>query len=145
MKMLGKAHGWIGKALHRWRLLWTLDAGHRFQTRYHTCRFRRECGEAFRYGRAVNLSVGPLLVVAGFLFLPTPGPSFIIIVIGLWMVAGELLVMARLFDRMEVRLKKVARRVKDTWARSSNATKIPVILGAAGVVFYGIYRLFFSG
>src|SRR3712207_6800462 len=145
MKMLGKAHGWIGKAPHRWRLLWTLDAGHRFQTRYQTCRFRRECGEAYRYGRAVNLSAGPLLVVAGFLFLPTPGPSFIIIVIGLWMVAGELLVMARLFDRMEVRLRKVARRVKDTWARSPNATKIPVILGAAGVVFYGIYRLFFSG
>jgi Putative transmembrane protein (PGPGW) len=146
MKMLGKAHGWIGKALHRWRLLWTLDAGHRFQTRYHTCWFRRECGEAFRYGRTVNLSVGPLLVVAGFLFLPTPGPSFIIVVIGLWMVAGELLVMARLFDRMEVRLRKVARWVKEkVWARSPNAVKVSVVLGAAGAVLYGIYRLSFSG
>jgi hypothetical protein len=145
MKMLGKAQGWIGNALHKWRFLWTLDAGHRFQTRYHTCRFDRECGEAYRYGRAVNLCVGPLLVVAGFIFLPTPGPSFIIIVIGLWMVAGELLVMARLFDRMEVRLRKVARWTKETWARSPSAVKVGVVLGAAGVLFYGIYRLFFSG
>ena len=145
MKMLGKVQDWFGKALHRWRLLWTLDAGHRFQTRYHTCRFDRECGEAYRYGRIVNLSVGPLLVVAGFIFMPTPGPSFIIIVIGLWMVAGELLVMARLFDRMEVRLRKVATWVKYTWARSPNAVKVSVVLGATGVLFYGIYRLFFSG
>jgi len=86
--MLRKVQGGIGKALHRWRFLWTLDAGHRFQTRYHTGRFHRECGEAYRYGRAINLGVGPLLVMAGFIFLPTPGPSFIIIVIGLWMVAG---------------------------------------------------------
>ena len=145
MKMLDKVPPWIGKALYRWRLLWTLDAGHRFQTRYHTCRFDRECGEAYRYGRVFNLSVGPLLVVAGFIFLPTPGPSFIIIVIGLWMVAGELLVMAPLFDRMEVRLRKAARWAKDTWARSPNAAKVAVVLGTAGVLFYGIYRLFFSG
>lgn len=145
MKMLRKAQGWIDKALHRWKLLWSLDAGHRFQTRYHTCRFNRECGEAYRHGRAVNLSVGPLLVVAGFIFLPTPGPSFIIMVIGLWMVAGESHVMARLFDRMEVRLRKVAQWAKGTWTRSPNIVKVGVVLGAAGVLFYGTYRLFFGG
>jgi hypothetical protein len=145
MKMLRKAQGWIDKALHRWKLLWSLDAGHRFQTRYHTCRFNRECGEAYRYGRAFNLSVGPLLVVAGFIFLPTPGPSFIIIVIGLWMVAGELHVMARLFDRMEVRLRRVGQWAKGAWAQSPNAVKVGVVLGAAGVLFYGTYRLFFGG
>lgn len=142
--MLGKVHSWIGKALHRWKLLWSLDAGHRFQTRYHTCRFRRECGEAYRYGKVFNLVVGPLLVVGGFIFLPTPGPSFIIIVIGLWMVAGEVHLMARLFDRVEVRLRKVARWAKGTWALSPNAAKVSVVLGAAGVLLYGIYCLFFG-
>ena len=144
-KMLGKVQGWIGKALQRWRLLWSLDAGHRFQTRYHTCRFRRECGEAYRYGRVFNLIAGPLLVVGGFIFLPTPGPSFIIIVLGLWMVAGESVVMARFFDRMEVRLRKAARWVKGTWARAPVAARVPVVLGAAAAPLYGIYHLFFGG
>jgi hypothetical protein len=103
------------------------------------------CGEAYRYGKVVNLIVGPLLVVGGFVFLPTPGPSFIIIVIGLWMIAGELHVMARLFDRVEVRLRKAARWVKDAWARPPNVVRILLKLGAASALLYGIYRLFFSG
>jgi hypothetical protein len=122
--MLGKVRSGVGKPLEDWRLFWALDAGHRFQTRYHTRRFRRERGEAHRYGRPFNLVLGPLLVVAGFLFLPTPGPSYIIIVIGLWMVAGELLVMARLFDQAEVRLRKTARWAKDAWARSPAAARV---------------------
>jgi hypothetical protein len=84
-------------------------------------------------------------VVAGFLFLPTPGPSYIIIVIGLWMVAGELLVMARLFDRVEVRLRKAARWAKDAWARLPGAARALVVLGAAAALLYGIYGLFFGG
>ena len=141
-KMLGKVQGWIGKALQRWGLLWSLDAGHRFQTRYHTCRFRRECGEAYRYGRVFNLIVGPLLVAGGFIFLPTPGPSFIIIVLGLWMVAGESVVMARFFDRMEVRVRKAARWAKGMWARLPVAVRVSVLLGAAAALVYGIYHLF---
>ena len=39
----------------------------------------------------LNLVGGPALIAAGFAFLPTPGPSYII-VIGLWMLAGELLI-----------------------------------------------------
>jgi len=44
---------------------------------------------------------GSALIAAGFVFLPTPGPSYIIIDIGMWMLAGELLSLARLFDRIE--------------------------------------------
>jgi hypothetical protein len=52
----------------------------------------------------LNLVGGPALIVAGFAFIPTPGPSYIIVVIGMWMLAGEFLPLARLFDRLEVRL-----------------------------------------
>jgi hypothetical protein len=58
--MLGKVRGWIGKAIERWRLFWSLDAGHHFQALYHSCRFRRDGGEAHRYQRVFNLVVGPL-------------------------------------------------------------------------------------
>ena len=46
-------------------------------------------------------------MAAGFAFVPTPGPSYIIIVIGLWMLAGEFLPLARFFDRLEVKLREL--------------------------------------
>jgi hypothetical protein len=126
-KMLGKVQGWIGKALYRWRLLWNLDAGHRFQTRYHSRRLHRERGKTSSYGRIFNLVGGPVLIAAGFAFLPTPGPSYIIVVIGSWMLAGEFLPLARLFDRIEVRLRKLGRWIKTSWFRASTLEKVLVV------------------
>ena len=65
----------------------------------------RERGETWKDGRILNVAGGLTLIVAGFTFLPTPGPSYIIIVIGMWMLAGEFLPLARFFDRVEVRLR----------------------------------------
>src|SRR5215217_4543286 len=112
----------------RWLLFKEIEPGHRFQTRYHNKRRRRERGETSRYGRIFNLAGGLALVVAGFAFLPTPGPSYIIIVIGLWMLAGEWLPLARMFDRAEVRLRELARRVKALWIGSPYAARTLVIL-----------------
>jgi hypothetical protein len=54
---------------------------------------------------------GPALIVVGLAFLPTLGPSYLIIV-GLWMLAGELLILARLFDQVEVDLRRPGRWIK---------------------------------
>jgi hypothetical protein len=96
--------GLFKKAIEKWRLYWSLDAGHRFQTRYHSHRRRRDQGETSKWVSLLNLVGGPALIVAGFAFIPTPGPSYIIVVIGMWMLAGEFLPLARLFDRLEVKL-----------------------------------------
>jgi hypothetical protein len=132
----------VEKAKERWRLFWELAAGHRFQTRYHRRRRQHERGETSRYGWILNLVGGVALVVAGFVFLPTPGPSYIIIVIGLWMLAGEWLSLARLFDRVEVRLRKLGRWVAARWrgtTASGKATFLALI--ATGVAALG-YWLF---
>lgn len=92
--------------------------GHRFQARYSNHRKRREQGEASRCGRLLNLLGGPALIVAGLAFLPTPGLSCIIIVVGLWMLAGEPLILAHLFDRVEVSLRRAGRWIKSLWAGS---------------------------
>jgi hypothetical protein len=63
----------------------------------------------------VNLIGGVALIAAGFAFIPTPGPSNIIIVIGMWLLAGEFLLLARFFDRLEVRLRKLGRWIKNRW------------------------------
>ena len=57
------------------------------------------------------------LIVAGLVFLPTPGRRFIIIVIGMWMVAGEFQPLARFFDRLDVKQRKLKRWIKGRWGR----------------------------
>jgi putative transmembrane protein PGPGW len=132
------------KGWHRWQLFREIEPGHRFQTRYNNHRQRRERGETSRYGKIFNLAGGPALIVAGFAFLPTPGPSYIIIVIGSWMLAGEFLPLARFFDRLDVRLRKLGRWIKDLWVGSPAVVKVLMVLIFVAALGYGAYYLIFS-
>jgi Putative transmembrane protein (PGPGW) len=134
----------IEKARKHWQLFKEIEPGHRFQTRYNNHRHRRERGETSRYGRIFNLVGGPLLIAAGFAFLPTPGPSYIIIVIGLWMLAGEFLLLARFFDRLDVRLRKLGRWIKGLWVGSPAVVKVLVVLIFVAALGYGGYYLILS-
>src|ERR671921_2021677 len=93
------------KVTTRWRRFKHSAPGRRFQERYYRARKQRESGQAPGWARPFNLFGGLVLVVAGFVFLPTPGPSYIIIVLGLWMMSGQWLPLARLFDRAEPPLR----------------------------------------
>jgi hypothetical protein len=63
--MIGKAKvGW-----QHYQRFKKFEPGHRFQTRYHR---RREQGQTSKYGRTFNPVGGLVLIVAGFVFLPTP-------------------------------------------------------------------------
>jgi hypothetical protein len=77
------------KGRERWRLFGAVEPGHRFRTRYNNHRKRRE--RDVEYGKLLNLFGGPALVVAGFALPSTPDPSYVISVMGLWMLAGGLL------------------------------------------------------
>jgi hypothetical protein len=144
-RRLGARWDVFNKAIERWRLFRKIEVGHRFQTRYHNHRRRRERGETSRHRRLFNIVGGPALIVAGFAFLPTPGPSYIIIVIGMWMLAGEFLPLARFFDRLEVRLRKLGRWIKECWNVSPTSVKVAVILACAVALGYGIYYLVSGG
>jgi hypothetical protein len=144
--MLGRLRNAIGRVLEKWHLFWALDPGHRFQTRYHSHRRRRrEQGETPKWVSLLNLVGGPALIVAGFAFLPTPGPSYIIIVIGMWMLAGDLLILARFFDRAEVRLRRLGGWIKSRWSRWPTAVKVLVVSICAAALVYGAYSLLFGG
>ena len=134
----------IKKGWHRWRVFREVEPGHRFQTRYNNHRQRRLRGETSSYARILNLAAGPALIVAGFAFIPTPGPSYMIIVLGMWMLSGELLPLARLFDRLDVRLRRLGRWVSERWTWST-PVKVLVILACAAALGYGIYRLVSGG
>jgi Flp pilus assembly protein TadB len=133
------------RGLHHWRLFKEIEPGHRFQTRYNNHHQRRERGETSSYSRIFNLAGGPALIVAGLAFLPTPGPSYMIIVIGLWMLAGELLSLARFFDRLEVRLRRLGRGIKGLWAGLPALVKTLVVLAFVVAAGYVAYLVFFGG
>ena len=135
----------IKKGWCRWRLFKEMEPGHRFQTRYNDHRQRRERGELPRYRRILNLAGGPALIVAGFAFIPTPGPSYIIIAIGMWLLAGEFLPLARFFDRLDVRLRRLGRWIKGRWVGLPAVAKILVVLICVAAPGYGAHYLFFGG
>jgi hypothetical protein len=135
----------LRKAIGRWRLFKEIEPGHRFQTRYNNHRLRRERGKTSRYGKIFNLAGGPALIVAGFAFIPTPGPSYIIIAIGMWLLAGEFLSLARFFDRLDVRLRRLGRWIKERWNSLPTTVKVLVALVCPAVLGYGIYYLVSGG
>jgi hypothetical protein len=138
---LGARWGVLTRALGKWRLFKEITPGHRFQTRYNNKRQRRERGGTSRYGWMVNLIGGLALIAAGFAFIPTPGPSNIIVVIGMWMLAGEFLLLARLFDRLEVRLRELGRWIRDRWNTLPTPVKALVVLVGVAASGYGIFCL----
>jgi hypothetical protein len=125
-----------------WRTFKEIDEGHRYQSRYHFHQRRRRRGEISRYRRPINLIGGPILIIAGFVFIPTPGPSYIIIALGLWMLAGEFRPLARFFDRMGVRLGRMWRWIRGVWRTSPSTVKILVVLAFVALVVDGVYTLF---
>jgi hypothetical protein len=135
----------LEKGWRRWRLFKEIEPGHRFQTRYNNHRRRRERGEMPRYRRVFNLAGGPALIVAGFALLPTPGPSYIIIVIGMWLLAGEFLPLARLFDRLDVRLRGLGRWIRDRWVGLPAVVRILAVMICLAALGYGAYYLISGG
>ncbi len=51
-----------------------------------------------------------------------------IIVIGMWMLAGEFSFLARLFDRMEVGLRGLGRWIREVWIKSSTVSRALIVL-----------------
>ena len=125
-----------------WRIFRKIDEGHRYQSRYHLHQRRRRKRLVSAYRRPFSLFFGPILIIAGFVFIPTPGPSYIIIAIGLWLLAGEFLLLARLFDRAGARLGRLGRWFKGVWRSTPAVLKALVVLVFAALLAYGAYTLF---
>ena len=136
----------IERARENWRRFKESKPGHRFQDHYH--RHQR-----YSSGRSVLRMVfgvlgGFLVMVGGVIAVPGPGPGWLIILLGLGMVAGESLFFARLIDGAETILRQATRRISNTWRTSPASGKVLIclaILACAAASGYGIYCLIFGG
>ena len=116
----------------------------RFQDHYHDHQ-RSNSGKYRLRVRIFYVFGGSLIVIGGVIAVPGPGPGWLIILLGSWMLAGESLFLARFMDRGEVRLRRLARRVVGIWATSSALVKGLItltILVCVAVLGYGVVTLF---
>jgi hypothetical protein len=143
--MKGMIGDMIEAAKRHWREFKESKPGSRFQDRYYR---RKQSGHGrFSFRRIFNIVAGSVLVVFSTFFGWVPGPGLVTFFLGLAMIAGELLPVARFLDWAEVRLRKLARFVADVWRGSllGKASVLTVAALCAAAIAYAIYRLFFAG
>jgi hypothetical protein len=132
-------------AKRNWREFKDSKPGERFKKRYY--RNQQRGGGRFSVRRIANIVVGLAIAIVSLFFGWAPGPGTITFFIGMGLVAGELLPVARLLDWAEVRLRRFGRFVGKVW-RSSLLGKVAVVGVAAliaAAVAYVPYRLLFAG
>ena len=86
-------------------------------------------------------------MVGGVIAVPAPGPGWLIILLGLGVIAGESLFFARSLDRVEVILRRLARLVVGVWTTSTTLVKVLItltVLACAAALVYGMNSLIFG-
>lgn len=133
----------IGRTKRSWLLFTRSKPGDRFQVRY----YRRKQSGPGQLSRIFNVVVGSILVIFSAFFGWAPGPGTLTFVIGLAMIGGEFLTIARFLDWSEVRLRKLAHVVGVVWRSSTIGKALIVLVALALVVAFGyvIYSVFFAG
>jgi len=134
----------IEKIRESWQSFKESEPGQRYKDRYRR-RQQSKSGE-FDLGLVVSVLGGVLIVLGGIVAVPGPGPGWLIVFLGLGLVAGEFRPIARFMDWAEVRLRRLARWAAGVWANSSPAVKaliVVAILLCAAALGYGAYRLLF--
>ena len=89
-----------------------------------------------------------MVMVEGLTGVAGPRPGWVLTFLGLGLIAGEFLPVARFMDRGEVKLRAAARWLASTWTSSSSIAKVSVclaILLCIAALGYGAYYLFFGG
>jgi uncharacterized protein (TIGR02611 family) len=128
-----------------WRHFKHGKSGQRFKDRYYLSQ-RRNRGR-FTFWRVFNIGVGSGITVGGLLMVIAPGPGWLAIFLGLGMLGGELLPVARFLDWVEVRLRKLVRWIREAWNNTpvvGKALILLVILTVVAALVYGAYYFVFG-
>jgi Putative transmembrane protein (PGPGW) len=119
----------LAEMKHEWRLLKHDRPGERFDNH------RRRMDKGPTWKKVLRGVAGFALVAVGIVFCILPGPGTVGIVLGLALLAGMSRTIARLMDRVEPKLRRVARRAVRFWRTLSTPARITLI--GAGVTVVG--------
>ena len=123
-----------------WRRFKASKSGFRFRDRYR--RRKRRGRSGFDFWKALYIVGGLVIAITSLLLAPLPGPGWGTFFVGLMILAGEFLIVARFLDRAEMILKGPAQRFKGVWVRLPAALRIliGVIVPVCGAAL-GIWAL----
>ena len=134
----------LENSIKEWRWFLKHSApGCRFRDRYH----RRQQGGRDRsmFRRASYVAFGIAIAIGSLVLAPLPGPGWGTFFVGLGIVAGEVLHVARLLDRSEVKLRRVLQHTKGVWDKSAPAVRVLIAMAISlGVMasVYGAYHVY---
>jgi len=83
--------------------------------------------------------LGVAIAIGSLLLAPLPGPGWGTFFVGLGMVAGEVLQVARLLDRAEVILKEALRGARGVWGKSASAVRVLIALTISVCIVASVY------
>ena len=131
-------------SIEEWRRFLKQSApGRRFRDRY---RRRQQAGrDRSMLRRVCYVAFGVAIAIGSLVLAPLPGPGWGTFFVGLGIVASEVLHVARLLDRAEVKLREALRHAKGVWGKSAPAVKVLAALTISLCVVasvYGAYHLF---
>ncbi len=134
----------LENSIEEWRRFLKHSApGCRFRDRY---RRRQQAGrDRSMLKRVCHVSFGAAITIGSLVLAPLPGPGWGTFFVGLGIVAGEVLHVARLLDRAEVKLREELRRAKGVWAGSAPVVRMSIALTISlcvAVMAYGAYHVF---
>src|SRR5215208_7313379 len=127
-----------------WRHLKHGEPGQRFKDRYYLSQRRNR--SRITFWRVFNIGAGSGIALGGLLMVIAPGPGWLAIFLGLGMLSGELLPVARTLDRIEVQLRKLVRWLREAWNNTPVVGKALILLAILTVVaasVYGAYDFLF--
>ncbi len=130
--------------IKEWRWFLKQSApGCRFRDRY---RRRQQAGRnRSMLRRACYVAFGIAIAIGSLILAPLPGPGWGTFFVGLGIVAGEVLHVARLLDRGEVKLREALQRTTGVWNESAPAVRVLVALTISLCIVasvYGAYHMF---
>ena len=120
----------------RWFLMHSAP-GRRFRDRY--CRRQQTARDRSMFRRACYVAFGVAIAIGSLILAPLPGPGWGTFFVGLGIVAGEVLYVARLLDRGEVRLREALRRTRGVWDKSAPAARVLIAITISLSVVASIY------
>jgi uncharacterized protein (TIGR02611 family) len=134
----------LENSIEEWR--WFLKhstPGCRFRDRY---RRRQQPGRnRSMLWRACYVAFGVAVAIGSLLLAPLPGPGWGTFFVGLGIMAGEVLQVARLLDRGETKLREALQHTKGVWDTSASAVRALIVLTIIICVVapvYGALRFF---
>jgi hypothetical protein len=116
----------FGRLREDWRRFKASKSGFRFRDRRRRRQRRGQRGFDFR--KALYVVSGLVIAITSLLLAPLPGPGWGTFFVGLMILAGELLIVARFLDRTEAILRGPARRAKGFWASVPAIVRLLIVV-----------------